>query len=348
MINKYLEQIYLGNSLLSYIQALGVFLGLYIVLFVVQKIVLGRVKAVAEKTETGIDDLIVETISSIKPQFYSYVSFYIGFQQISLASWISKIIYALLLLAVTYQIVGTVQVVFRYFLNRKFQKEEDVGAKQSAQFIASFVKWILWLLGGLLILQNLGVNVTSLIAGLGIGGIAIAFALQKILGDLFASFAIYLDKPFVIGDIIQVGDYIGEVDYIGIKTTRIKSLVGEEVIIGNADLLDSRIQNFKRLEKRRVVFSVGVTYETPQEKIEKIPEIIKSVVEESGAEFDRAHFKSFGDFSLNFEIVYFVNSPDYIEYVGKEHTINTVLNKRFSEEGIEFAYPTEVHYSKKG
>ncbi len=345
---QYIDNIYLGNSVSSYLQALAIFLGLYFILFVVQKVVLGRARSLAKKTDTGIDDLIIETVSSIKPQFYLYISLYIGFQQLSLVEWLDKVVYVLLLLAVIYQVVRTIQVVVSYVLNRKFEKEEDAGAKQSVQFLVSFVKWTLWLLGGLLILQNLGVNVTSLIAGLGIGGIAIAFALQKILGDLFASFAIYLDKPFIVGDIIQVGNYIGEVEYIGIKTTRIKSLVGEEVIIGNADLLDSRIQNFKRLEKRRAVFSVGVTYETTQEKLEQIPEIIKAVIEESGAEFDRAHFKSFGDFSLNYEIVYFVDSPNYVDYVNKEHAINTLLNKRFNEEGIEFAYPTEVQYSRKG
>jgi small-conductance mechanosensitive channel len=192
-------------------------------------------------------------------------------------------------------------------------------------------------------LDTYGVNVTTLIAGLGISGIAVALAVQNVLGDLFASFSIVFDKPFVIGDFIIVGDYLGTVEYVGLKTTRIRSLSGEQLVFSNGDLLKSRIRNFKRMFERRVVFTIGVLYQTTYEHLIEIPKMIQSIIEnQSQVRFDRAHFKEYGAYSLNFEIVYWIQNPDYNVYMDIQQTINLSIFKQFKEKGIEFAYPTQT------
>ena len=169
-------------------------------------------------------------------------------------------------------------------------------------------KIIIWAVALLIALENLGVDVTGLVAGLGIGGIAVALAAQNILGDLFSAFSIFVDRPFVIGDFIRVGDQMGTVENIGMKTTRLRSLTGEQLIFGNSDLVSSRIQNFGRLDERRANFTVGVTYDTPKDVVEKIPTMIREAVEaQEQVRFDRSHFKEFGDSALIFETIYFLS-----------------------------------------
>jgi len=195
----------------------------------------------------------------------------------------------------------------------------------------------------LIILDNLNVEISTLVASLGIGGIAVALALQNILGDLFASLSITLDKPFAIGDFIVVDDFEGDVEDIGLKSTRIRSLSGEELIFSNTDLLSSRVRNFKRLEKRRISFGIGVVYGTPVEKLKKIPGMIEDIISPlENVEFDRTHFKTLGDFSLDFSVVYHVLEPAYAAYLDVQQVINLKIYQRFEEEGIEFAYPTQT------
>jgi small-conductance mechanosensitive channel len=194
-----------------------------------------------------------------------------------------------------------------------------------------------------LVLDNLGVNITGLVAGLGIGGIAVALALQNILGDLFASLSIVLDKPFVIGDFVVVDSLSGTIEHIGLKTTRIRSLRGEQLIFSNNDLLKSRIRNYKRMSERRIDFSFGVVYQTPLEKLKAIKKIVSDIIEKGEkTRFDRVHFKEYGDSSLNFEVVYFVTDPDYNIYMDVQEAINLEIFRCFAEEGIEFAYPTRT------
>jgi small-conductance mechanosensitive channel len=181
-----------------------------------------------------------------------------------------------------------------------------------------------------------------------VGGIAVALAVQNVLGDLFASFSIVLDKPFVIGDFIIVGDHLGTVEHVGLKTTRIRSLSGEQLVFSNTDLLGSRIRNFKRMYERRVVFSLGVVYQTPARLLEKIPPMLRQIVESrEQVRFDRAHFRDFGPHSLNFEIVYWVLSPDYALYMDIQQEINLEIYRRFEQEGIDFAYPTQTLYLRQ-
>ena len=195
----------------------------------------------------------------------------------------------------------------------------------------------------LIALDNIGVNITTLIAGLGISGIAVALAVQNILGDLFASFSIVLDKPFVIGDFIIVDDYLGTVEHVGLKTTKIRSLSGEQLVFSNADLLKSRIRNYKRMNERRDVFTIGVLYQTPHEILSQIPKMICKIIEnQAQVRFDRAHFKEYGDYSLKFEVVYWIQNPDYNVYMDTQQSINLDIFKHFKEAGVEFAYPTQT------
>jgi small-conductance mechanosensitive channel len=202
----------------------------------------------------------------------------------------------------------------------------------------------------LIALDNIpGVEVDTLVASLGIGGVAAALAVQNILSDLFASLSIALDQPFEIGDFIVFGGDMGTIERIGIRSTRVRSLSGEQLVISNTDLLDSRIHNYKRMAERRVVFSFGVVYETPPELLARIPGIVEEIIAQQGqTRFDRAHLKEFGDFSLNFEAVYYVLAPEYGTYMDIQQAINLALHARFEREGIEFAYPTQLVYLDGG
>lgn len=190
---------------------------------------------------------------------------------------------------------------------------------------------------------------TALVAGLGVGGIAVALAAQNILGDLFASLTIVFDKPFLIGDFIIVGEHLGTVEHIGLKTTRLRSLTGEQLVFSNTDLLNSRIRNFKRMQERRIVFTIGVSYGTPYHAIAAIPGIIRNIVEDTAqVRFDRAHFKEYGTYSLNFEVVYWVLSPEFALYMDIQQQINLEIFRRFEEEGIQFALPMQNLYLRNG
>ena len=200
----------------------------------------------------------------------------------------------------------------------------------------------------LLALDNMGVDISTLVTGLGVGGVAVALAVQNVLGDLFASLSIVLDKPFVIGDFLAVGDLVGNVEQIGLKTTRVRSLSGEQLIFSNADLLQSRIKNYGRMMQRRILFTIGVTYQTPREKLENIPTILREAIEsQKNVRFDRSHFARYGDFSINFESVYFVTVPTYNTYMDTQQAINLRIHERFEQEGIEFAYPTQTLFLVK-
>lgn len=237
---------------------------------------------------------------------------------------------------------------------RRVSGAESPGAEQQGTLASiAGVRWVVlfaaYAIILLLALQNLGVNVTSLIAGLGIGGIAVALAIQNLLGDLFASLTISLDKPFVAGDFIIVGDEKGTVEQIGLKTTRVRSLSGEQLVFGNADLLSSRIRNYKRMNERRVVFGFGVVYATPPETLEQINTLVRSIVEsQPNVRFDRCHFHRFGVSSLDFEVVYSINSPDYNTHMDVQQAIHLAIARAFIARGIEFAYPTQTLYIARG
>jgi len=343
------NDIYWGNAIGDYAVAFGAFIVFLIGLKFIQIGVLGYLRRLSKKTATDIDDTLIEIVGSVRPPFYSFLAFYLATIFLSLSSVTQIAINTFLLVWIVYQVILAIQILIDYVVRKKFvSDEDDQGSRGIVSFISNLLKAALWAIGLLAILSNLGVNVNSLIAGLGIGGLAIAFALQNILADLFSSFAIHLDKPFKVGDFIVIGEHKGVVQKIGIKTTRIKALQGEEVVISNTELTSTRVQNFKKLEERRVSFDIGVLYETPIEKVKKIPGIIKEAIESTqNARFDRSHFMTFADSALVFSTVYYAESSDYAEYADAQQEINLKIMESFAREGIEFAYPTQTLHMAK-
>ncbi len=333
------------QPLTTWLIALGVTAIAYVVLRFLMGAAARRLTAMAEKSKVGWDDLIAELLDKrTKPFFLAVVCIYVGSLLLTLpprAAWVVKVI-TLAGLFLQLAIWGNFAITW-FAQSAREKASEDPESLSTYSAIAFIGKLILWSVLLLLALHNMGINVTAMIASLGIGGIAVALAVQNILGDLFASMAIILDKPFIVGDFIIVGDLMGTVERIGLKTSRIRSLSGEQIVFSNNDLLSSRVRNFKRMWERRVVFSIGVTYQTPAEKLEAIPGIIRGIIEgQETARFDRAHFSSYGDFALVFEMVYFVKDPDYGVYMDTQQAINLAIFRRFEEEGIEFAYPTQT------
>ena len=225
------------------------------------------------------------------------------------------------------------------------RRETDAASVTTLSALGFVGRMAIWIAAVLLAVANLGIDVTAMIAGFGIGGIAVALAAQNILGDLFASASIMLDKPFVLGDFIIVDDKMGSVEYIGLKTTRLRSLSGEQLIFSNADLLKSRIHNYKQMYERRVVFTIDVTYDTPCDKVSAISAMLREAVEsQEQVRFDRAHFASFGESALTFEVVFYVLVADFGVYRDIQQAINLAILRRFTDEKIEFAFPSRTVY----
>ena len=339
---------FIGNPTGGYILALVAFVAFLVIFRVLQKFILAKLEVLALKTATDVDDTIIEIVRSIKPPFYSFLAFYVGMQFLILGDKISSLLNTLLLLWVVYQVIIASQIFIEYIVGRFLAKEDDKSARGAVGVIKSIVKALLWIVGALIILPSFGVDVTSLIAGLGIGGIAIAFALQGILGDLFSSFAIFFDKPFEVGDFVKVGDKSGTVKKIGIKTTRLKSSDGDEIVISNQELTGTVLRNYKKMEERRNVLSLGVTYNTSTEKLREILVILKRVIDDAeNIRFDRAHFKAFGDFAISFEAVYYVMSGSYFEHMDAQQVVNFGIKDEFDKASIEMAFPTQTIYLEK-
>ncbi|GMQ95273.1 MAG: mechanosensitive ion channel family protein [Patescibacteria group bacterium] len=338
-----------GNTVGDLAIALAAFFVFLGVFKVFQVMVLRRLEKLAEKTETDIDDTLVSIVRSLRPPFYSFLAFYAALYFLVLGNTLKKAIDVVLVVWIVVQIVIATQILIDYIVRKRFSGEgaED-GTKGAVSFISGLLKATLWVIGGMLVLSNLGININSLIAGLGIGGIAIAFALQNILGDLFSSFAIHFDKPFRVGDFIAVGNYKGTVEKIGIKTTRIRSTMSEEIVISNTELTSTSVQNYGKMKERRNVFTLGITYETPIEKIKKVPQVVREAIESTKlTRFDRVHFSTFGDSSLNFDVSYYVQSSDYSTFMDVKQEINIKIMEAFESMGVAMAYPTRTVYVNK-
>ena len=343
-----LQHVYFGNTVAEYILAVSAFHVCLILLKIFKQLIHIKLKKFSDRTENCFDDVLVKSIDFHWP-FYVVISLYLGIWFIRVPEFIDKAVYYMLLLILTFYGARVIQHLISYVVH-KLIAEKGMDNEDSAMIdlVGKFAKIIVWILVVLFLMSNFGYNISTLLAGLGIGGIAIAFALQNILGDIFASFSIYFDRPFQIGDFIVVGQDMGVVQKIGIKSTRIKTLRGEQLIISNKELTESRVNNYKHMEKRRSLFNIGVTYQTKTKIIKEIPNLIKKIIEKTEmAEFDRAHFKNYGDSSLIFEIVYYINSPAYDVYMDVQQKINIAIKETFDKKKIEFAYPTQTLFVKK-
>jgi small-conductance mechanosensitive channel len=310
-------------------------------------VVLKKLERLAKLTKSDVDDAVIETVQKLGWPFYAFISIYLALLFLTFPEAVNKWIHYIFLIIITFYLLILIQKAVR-FTTKKIVKRmgnEDVSI---LKFLSNLIVAVLWVIGFLLILSNLGFNITSLIAGLGIGGVAIALALQSILSDIFASVSIYFDKPFKEGDFIIVGEYMGVVKRIGIKTTRLESLWGEEIVISNQELTSTRVKNYKKMERRRIQFKFGLVYQTTNEQLKKVPKIVADIFKKIDiAQLDRVHFKEFGDSSLNFEVAYYVGSKEYNDYMDVQQEVNLQLKERLEKAGMEFAYPTQTIFINK-
>jgi small-conductance mechanosensitive channel len=349
-MTEWFDHVFVGNPVHAYLLAAGYFIAVGLVLFILQKNVLGRLKRLAEKKEAKVDDFfLVNAERTLMPLLY-FGAFYLSTRNLSLSASAQKILYTIGVVFLTFLATRFLTAVLAFLMREIWLKKETAENRaRDLKILFPIMRAVLWGLALVFLLDNLGFKISTVIAGLGIGGIAVAMASQTVLGDLFAYMAILLDKPFELGDFVILSDgFLGTIEYIGIKTTRIRSLSGEQIIISNSDLTNHRVRNYKRMQERRVVFKLGVTYGTSPEKLEKAVSLVKDVItNHQDVRLDRAHFSEFGGFNLVIEVVYWVLSPDYNLYMDIQQDLNFAIQKAYAKEGIEFAFPTQTLYLHK-
>jgi small-conductance mechanosensitive channel len=349
MLSDTLEKTFLQNTILDYILVAGWFLAGVVSVRILKSIILNRLKAWTGKTATTIDDFLLAIFEKKLVPLIYFLVFYFSFRSLTLNPAFSKGVSVTVAIVLTYFGLRMLISLMTYVIDSYWVKKEvDEGRQKSLTGVITILKVLVWGIGITFLLDNLGFKISTVVAGLGIGGIAVALAAQTILGDLFSYFVIFFDRPFEIGDFIIIGEYMGSIEHIGIKTTRVRSLGGEQLVFSNTDLTNSRIRNYKRMERRRIVFKLGVVYQTSLDQIRKAPAILKKVIESvNDTVFDRAHFSSFGAFSLDIEVVYYVLSSDYNKYMDIQQSINLAIKEEFEKRGIEFAYPTQTLFVEK-
>ena len=334
-----------GNTLLAWLLA-ALWLVLAMLLTVAAKhIIVKRLRAIATRTSTHWDDALVHAIAGTYALLVGAMALYPLVENLNLpprgARWASGIAAIGLFVQIGLWAARFLDFWIKSSRDRAMQHDPETATGLAA--MSFLARLILWSLVALLLLDNLGFNVTTLLAGLGVGGIAVGLALQNILGDLFSSLSIVLDKPFQIGHFVVIDGFSGTVDNIGLKTTRIRSISGEILVFSNTDLTKARLRNYKFMQERRVLFTIGVTYNTAADMLERVPGIVQSIiVSQEQARFERAHLKDFGDSSLNFEVVYWMKTSDYGAYMDTQQAINLALMRAFGAMGVEFAFPTRT------
>jgi small-conductance mechanosensitive channel len=338
----FLEWRFYHNSVRAWVVAAIAFVVIGATIYLARSVLTRRLAAMAERTATLADDAFVDLLRRTRAFFIAAAAIGGATLFLDLPERALGILRGAGTIALIIQMGiwgnGLIWFWFKYYAEQK--AESDIASRMTIAAFSFVARGALWVMLGLVTLNRLGIDVTALITGLGVGGIALALAVQNILGDLFGALAIVVDKPFVVGDMISVDTFTGRVEKVGLKTTRIRSLTGEQLIFSNADLLKSRIRNHKRMEERRVLFVLGIRFGTPPDVIARIPEMIREAIEaQSPVRFDRSHFSGYGDSSLNFETVYFVLTPDYLTYMNINQAVNLAILRRFTEERIEFAHP---------
>ena len=343
-----LDRLLFGNTLAAWITAVALLALICLALWAIHRFALSRLVGLARVTHTVLDDVLMHALGRTKPLLALLLALFFASLVLTLDPQIELALRRAAVVALILQggLWATAAVAFWVERFAEMTAGEDPAAVTTVSALSFIGRLVIWVLALLLILDNFGVEVTALLTGLGIGGIAVALAVQNVLGDLFASLSIVLDKPFVLGDFLILGDHMGTVEHIGLKTTRLRALSGEQLVFGNDDLLRSRIRNMGRMAERRAVFTIGVTYDTPREALAAIPGWIAGIVEaQESTRLDRSHLKQFGAYSIDFEIVYFMTVPDYLSYADTQQAINLAIHEKFEREGVEFAFPTQVVYT---
>ena len=336
--------VFLRNSLEDWAVAIGVGLVATLAILFVRSFVLRRLAARASPTSALLDDFAGAMLSRTYLLFILTFAFYLGSTFLDLTAKQERFVARLGIAALLLQAAIWADTGLRAWRDQyRFGPTTDGERRASSSVLCFISRLVLWAIVSLMILDNFGINITTLVASLGIGGVAVALATQNILGDLFASLSIMLDKPFEVGDFIIVGDVLGSVEHIGLKTTRLRGLGGEQVVFSNGELLKSRIHNYKRMQTRRVAFVLRIAYGTSEESLGRIPHIVREVVTATpDVDFERAHLFQWGEWSLNFEVVYHFRSADYIPHMNAQQAIYLGIYRRFQQEGIAFAHPMSI------
>lgn len=353
-----MERVILENTVQDWIVALSILAGSFLLLGLLKRLVIYRLGRFAAKTETDIDDLLIDIVRRTRRMFLFIVAVWIAAHFVRLPgaeyspegelqqeSEIQRYIGILANISFWVQVGFWGRGLLDYGLRKLLSSRgvDDPTVKMGSNVLGFIGQVVLWALVLLLCLEAAGFNVNSLIASLGIGGIAVALALQNVLGDLFASISILLDKPFVVGDAIQAAEFNGTVEQIGVKNTRIRSVTGEEIIIGNNDLASSRLRNYKRLTERRCLHVLGLVYGTPHEKLRRVPALLAEIVAGNPrAKLDRAHFKGFGDSAILFEFAFYTQGQEFAVMMDVQQEILFEVHRRFELEGLSFAFPTQT------
>lgn len=349
MMDPYLQRIFWNNRVIDYLYVLGAIIVLWIILQIIKKWVITTLRKLTGRSKTQFDDVLISGVEKfIIPYIYILLNFAI-IDQLTLSAGANKAIDVAISVVTVFFGARFINYAMHVSLNMYMQRREEASSRiLQMNGIVNVFKALVWALGLLFLLDNLGYDVTTIVTGLGIGGIAIALAAQNILGDLFSYFVIFFDKPFEIGDFVVVGDKNGTVEQIGIKTSRMRTLSGEELVMPNAELVKSPIHNYKRMATRRVLFTIRVAYNTSPEALKQIPLIIKEIIttKESVA-FDRAHLQTLGDYSINYEVVYNILSADYNLFMDIHQSVCLELVTAFKNQGIEFAIPTQRVFAER-
>lgn len=340
-----LQQNLLGNSVEQWLIAFGIAAAVVLAVGLLRSLTVRRLAALAERTSTSVDDLFIFVVRKTHLLLVWLPAFWIAGHSLELPDRLDVLLKGAASLAMVLQaglwIGGAID--FWVSKSRDRAMQENAGAATSLGALNFIAKVLLWAFLLLLGLDNIGVDVTAMVAGLGVGGIAVALAVQNILGDLFASLSIVIDKPFVIGDFIIVDDYLGSVEHVGLKTTRVRSLGGEQLIFANSDLLKARVRNYKRMQERRIVFKFGILHETPSSKLGDIAGTVTNIIKAQAlVRFDRAHFAAIGESAYEFEVVYWMLDPDYNKYMDTQQAINIAMVQAFEKDDISFAYPARM------
>ena len=345
-MKEFFQKEFFGNAVIDYLFALGIIIGAMIIVIIAKRLVLNRLKKNEHKDNILSYNFLIKSVSSFAIPLFYLGAFYLALGFVETNETIGKVLKTIYLLISVWILIKFAIAIIEFIVTKYSQNTEREDDVKRFKPLLGFINFVFYIIGILFILDNLGFHISTVIAGLGIGGIAIALAAQAVLGDLFSYFVIYFDRPFELGDFIRVDDKVGVIEKIGVKSTKIRALSGELLIMSNSNLTNSRVHNFKQMMRRRVVFMIGVVYQTSADQLEAIPKFIKKTIDEiPEATYDRSHFFRYNDFSLDFETAYYIETNDYVKYMDIQQEINLKIYREFENKGIQFAYPTRTIYN---
>ena len=299
----------------------------------------------AKRTRTDFDDFIFREITNLIFPLGSLAVLLLAEDKLQLPGGLNKPYEIVLTIAAAVVVIRLINRIGIRLLQSVARRSGREDIEQLIKTLFPLLKALTWILVSLIVLQSQGVKLAVVWGLLSAGGIGLGLALKEPAQELFAYLMILIDKPFSIGQFIAVDSVSATVERIGVRSTHLRSLRGEIVVINNSTLTTSKIQNFATMQHRRMIYAIGVTYQTSADQIKSIPTTIETIIKNTThAIFDRCHFTGFGDFSLNFEIVYYIDNPNYTSAMDIQQSINLSIMRRFEEQGIEFAFPRQTLY----